>query len=132
MIKQKSFFVFQTVLGALLFFFAIFALLRQFGVSSFLPLEFTSQSFLEVVLMLVGVFFLREAVRHKNSGQRIAHFVVGLSLFLVAVFPLFVSLGILKVLPYYIDLTVNSLLLSFLVLLGAVFMILDRIFLFIS
>ena len=132
MIKQKSFFVFQSVLGSLFLFYGILALFQQTETYSFLPSELVSSSLLEVVILFMGLFFLREAVRNKDSGQRIAHFVVGLLLFFVSAFPLFVTLGFLKSFPYYIDLSVSPFLLCLLVLFSAGYMILDRIFLFIS
>ena len=132
MIKQKSFFVFQTGIGFLFLLFGLFAFLAHFDIEYFIPLEVFSQTFLEVVLVFIGIFFIREAVRHKDSGQRLVHIVVGLCLFFVGMFPLFVTLGILKFLPYYIDLTVSPLVLPFLILIAAVYMILDRILLFIS
>ena len=132
MIKERSFFVFQTLLGSLFFLFAILVFLQLRGLFFFLPSDLTSSSFLEMSLLFIGIFFIREAVGRKNSGQRIAHFVVGLLVFLIAAFPLFVSLGILKALPYYIDLSVNPSILCLLILFSAGYMILDRIFLFIS
>lgn len=132
MLKQKFFLAFQPFIGILVLLFGIFALLAQLDIEYGIPLELFSQSFLEVVLVLIGVFFLREAVRHKDSGQRLVHMVVGLSLFFVGIFPLFVSLGVLKFLPYYIDLTVSPFVLISLILVAAIYMILDRIFLLIS
>lgn len=132
MLKQKSFFAFQTFIGFLFLLFGVFALLAQFDIEYGIPLELFSGSFLEFVLVLIGIFFLREALRHKDSGQRLVHMVVGLCLFLVGVFPLLVSLGVLKFLPYYIDLHVSAFVLISLILVAAIYMILDRIFLIIS
>ena len=132
MIKQKSFFVFQTAIGFFFLLLGIFAFLAYFDMEYFIPLEIFSETFLEVVLVFIGIFFIRESVRHKDSGQRFIHLVVGLSLFFVGMFPLFVTLKILKFLPYYIDLTVSPLVLTFLIFVAAIYMILDRIFFIIS
>ncbi|HIH14732.1 MAG: hypothetical protein QT08_C0009G0071 [archaeon GW2011_AR17] len=132
MIKQKTFFLFHAFFGIVFSLLGVLSLLGQFGYVYFIPLRVFTLSFLEVMIMLVGLFFIREAVRNKNSEQRFVHFVVGLGLFFFAIFPLFVTLGVLKFLPYYIDLEMNVYVLSFLLLGAGLYMIFDRVFLVFS
>ncbi|MDP3728994.1 MAG: hypothetical protein Q8R18_06110 [bacterium] len=132
MLKQKTFFIFHAFLGLVFASLGFFAFLAQMEKEFFLPLNLFSSTFLEVMILLIGLFFIREGVRNRDSQQRFVHFVVGLSLFFFAIFPLFVLLGVLKFLPYYIDFQVSDYVLSFLVLGAGLYMIFDRIFLVLS
>ena len=132
MIKQKSFFLVHILFGIVFLGLGILAFFAQMGMEYFIPANVFTAIFLEVMILLVGIFFIREAVRNKDSQERFVHLVVGLSLFFFAVIPLLVSLGIIKFLPYYIDLNISSYILSLLLLFAGAFMIIDRIFLVVS
>ena len=132
MLKQKSFFIFHILLGLVFSVLGVFAFLAQMGQEYFIPLSLFTPVFLEVMILLVGLFFIREAVRNKDSQQRFVHFVVGLSFFFFAALPLLVTLGALKFLPYYIDLELSPYILSLLLCFAGVYMVFDRIFLLVS
>ena len=124
--KRKSFFLVHIFLAGIFVFLGIFAILASFGKTYFLPLGMFTTTFLEVLLLVIGLFFIREAVQNKGSGQRFVHLVVGLFLFFFALLPLFVSLGLLWFLPFYVELEVGPLILSLLLLFAGVYMAFDR------
>ena len=132
MIPQKSFFVFHTFLGFIFLLLGLLGLLAQFEIHYFIPFAVFDSLFLEVMILIIGIFFIREAVRNRHSQQRFVHFVVGLSLFFFAILPIFVQLGILQFLPYYIQLDISPFVLSLLLLCSGLYMIFDRIFLLLS
>jgi len=131
-IRKKSFFVFHIFLGFVILALGILGFLAQFELEFFIPSAVFSATFLEIFILLVGIFFIREAVQNKKTQERFVHFIIGFSLFFFSLFPLFVSLGILKFLPYYIDLDVSPFVLSLLLFCSGIYMILDRIFLLVS
>ncbi len=130
--QQKSFFLFHILFGVVFSALGIFAFLAQMGQEYFIPVSVFTPVFLEVMILLVGIFFIREAVGNKDSQQRFVHFVVGLSFFSFAILPLFVTLGVLKFLPYYIDLQLSPYILSLLLSFAGFYMVFDRIFLLVS
>jgi len=128
-IQQKSFFLLHILSGIVFSALGIFAFLAQMGQEYFIPITVFTPLFLEVMILLIGIFFIREAVQNKNTQERFVHFVVGLSLFFFAILPILVTLGVLKFLPYYIDLQLSPYILSLLLSFAGFYMIFDRIFL---
>lgn len=130
--KQKALLFFHVFFGIVFSALGVLGFVAQMGKEYFIPLEVFTPVFLEVMILLVGIFFIREAVRNKDSQQRFVHFVVGLSFFFFAILPLFVTLGVLKFLPYYIDLQLSPYILSLLLSFAGFYMVFDRIFLLVS
>lgn len=131
-VKEKSSFLFHIFFGILFMALAVLSLLAHAGREYILSVSVFSAGFLEVLLMLIGIFFIREAVRNKGSAQRTVHFFVGLFLFFFAIFPIFQTIGLLRYLPVHIDLAVSPVLLSVLLFFSGVFFLVDRFFLLVS
>ena len=130
--RRKSSFLFHIFFGVLFTLIAVFALLAQAGKEYYFPVSMFSATFLELMLLLLGIFYIYEGVRYKESGYRSVHIFVGLALLALSVFPIFQSVGIFKLLPVYIDFSVSILLLSVLLFFSGLFFLLDRFFLLVS
>ncbi len=123
--KQKKYLVLLQIIFS--FIFLCLGIFSIFGIEVFIPVSVFSSLFLEVMILLIGIFFIREGVNNRDSEHRVVHLIIGLVLFFVAIFPIFVLLGVLKFLPYYIKLEVSPLVLGIVLFFAGLYMFLDRL-----
>ena len=128
MVERKSDFILQIFFGVLLLGFSGCAVLAQFG-REYLPSMFFSSSFIEFLLILLGVIFVIDAVKHRHLPEKTIRLFVGMVVLLFGALPLFHVLGMLKFLPVIIFLNVSPLVLSLLLFVSALYFVVDRILL---
>jgi len=126
-VKRKSFFLLHIIFGIFLMIFSVFVLLAQFNLVEYSI--FFSASFVEFLLIVLGVVLIVDAFKNKHLPERTLGLIIGIIIILFGTLPLFHAMGMLKFLPVIIFLNVNPIVLAILLFISALYLIVDRILL---
>lgn len=100
------------------------------GVDVYLSSAFFSAAVLEVVVLLLGIFYIQEAVRsRKVHKERSVYLFIGLFLFFLGVFPILVFFNLLTFFPVRFEIDVSPFLLAVLLFFSGAFLVIDPLFL---
>jgi len=124
--EKKSSFLLQLVFGVCVLMFSLFLFVSLFGWTN-MPSVFASKSFVELLLVLLGVIFIIEAVKNRHLPEKTARLIVGLIVLMFGALPLFHTLGMLRFLPVIIFLDVSPIVLCVLLFFSALYFVIDRI-----
>ncbi len=130
--RKKTSIFFQIFLGVILVVFSLLSILAYLGKELVFPLVVFSSFFLEFIIFVIGIVFVIEGFKHRQSFERIVHIFVGTCLILFAAFPMLHKLDLLSFLPIIVNLQVNPYLLSFLIFAIGVYLVVDRVILLFS
>ena len=128
--KRKSFFLLHIIFGIFLMIFSVLVVLSklEFVESSI----FFSSSFIELLLIILGVVVIVDAIKHRHLSERTVGLIIGIVILLFGTLPLFHTMGMLKFLPVILFLNVNSIVLAILLFVSAFYFIVDKFMLWFS
>lgn len=126
-VHRKSKIAGELILGILLTIFSIFTLLSYFGIIVLFPNWVYSAGILEIVLMIVGIFFMNKGLKERHDTEGKIDVGVGAVMFLFGMLPLFNTIGLLKFLPVIIRLKVGVAVLGIILLFAGLYLIVDRL-----
>ena len=122
-IQEKTLRGFQFIFGIALLIYSVLLLVGDFQGKTFL---FFSPFVLEILVLLLGLFFIRDGLFARK--KHLVSFLVGFFLFFLGLFPILVDADLLDFLPVHVELTVSPFLLSLLLFFSSAYFLVDRCF----
>ena len=106
----------KIALGVLIFLFGLFSVFY-----------FVSNWILEIFIIFLGFFLIREVIIHKFAEKK-TDFVIALFLLFLGLFPMALEFGILGFLPFAIEFEVSAFVLSMVIIAYGLFVVLENFF----